>query len=79
MRDVLLFSQKNEYENTGDDKRDYCNDSVGRRIIPLRAFSAAFGIDGASSPLLSLAREVSAKLWVLCGFRKDAACTSYPC
>ena len=30
---LLLFSQKNEYENTGDDKRDYCNGGAGRRNI----------------------------------------------
>ena len=65
MSDVLLFSQRNEYENIGDDKRGYCNGGAGRRIISLRAFSAAFSIDGESSPLHSLAREVSAKLWAL--------------
>ncbi|MBD5172889.1 MAG: hypothetical protein HDT02_06715 [Bacteroidales bacterium] len=36
MSDVLLFSQKNEYKNSGDDKRDYRNGSAGRRIIKAR-------------------------------------------
>ena len=44
---------------------------VGKREVHnllnccLQPISAAFGIGGASSPLLSLAREVSAKLWTL--------------
>ena len=36
MSDVLLFSQRNEYENIGDDKRGYCNGGAGRRIIKAR-------------------------------------------
>ena len=36
MKKLLLFSEENEYENTGDDKRDYRNGSAGRRIIKAR-------------------------------------------
>ena len=33
MKKLLPFSQKNEYENPGDDKRDYCNGGAERRNI----------------------------------------------
>ncbi|MBD5176939.1 MAG: hypothetical protein HDT05_05975, partial [Bacteroidales bacterium] len=36
MKKLLFFSQKNEYENTSDDKSDYYNGSAGRRIIKAR-------------------------------------------
>ena len=63
MSDVLIFFAENEYENSGDDKREISNVSAGRRLISLRAFSAALDIAGASSALRSLAREVYAKVW----------------